>query len=71
MIKIIATLCSLAAPDQCRQVSITNSDWQDGLTMSSCHDVPKIVAWVLQNHPADRLAAWSCTIGEKPPGRDI
>jgi hypothetical protein len=71
MIKIIATLCSLASPNNCHEVTITSSDWQEGLTMSSCHDVPKIVQWVQQNHPADRLAGWKCQIGEMPKGQEI
>ena len=63
MIKIIATLCSLAQPTNCHEQVITTSDYAD-LNMSGCMvGMPAIAKWMNQ-HPAERLAGWKCQIGE-------
>ena len=64
MIKIVATLCSLAAPENCREVQVTSTDYQD-LSMHDCYDVAKLAKWMEENHPADRLAGWKCVLGKK------
>lgn len=64
MIQIIAVLCSLSSGD-CRNVTVTNSDFAD-LSITLCLvGVPQLAEWMKQ-HPADRLAGWKCVIG-KPP----
>lgn len=62
MIKIIAVLCRLAAPADCHEVAVTNSDIQD-LTMTACMvGVPALAEWMKQ-YPAHRLAGWKCSVG--------
>lgn len=64
MIKILATLCSLAAPADCHEVIVTTSDYQD-LTMTACMvGAPALAEWMKQ-HPAERLASWKCQIGSR------
>jgi hypothetical protein len=58
VIKIIAVLCSLSSPANCQEQIIS---------MQSClMGVPQLADW-MQQHPAERLAAWRCVIG-KPDG---
>lgn len=62
MIKIIATLCSLALPGNCREQVVTTSDFAD-ISLASCMmGAPQLADWMKQ-HPADRLAGWRCAIG--------
>jgi hypothetical protein len=62
MIKIIATLCSLAFPAACREQVVTTSDFAD-ISLTSCMmGAPQLADWMKQ-HPADRLAGWRCTAG--------
>ncbi|KRR10166.1 hypothetical protein CQ12_39890 [Bradyrhizobium jicamae] len=64
MIKIIAVLCSLssptncrASPTNCREQVVTTSDFAD-VSMQSClMGAPQLAEWMNQ-HPAERLAAW-------------
>jgi hypothetical protein len=63
MIKIVALLCSLASPADCREVIVTTSHFAD-ISMQSClMGAPQLAEWMKQ-HPAERLAAWRCTIGK-------
>ena len=64
MIKIIATVCSIALPDVCHEVMITSSDFQE-LTMFSCSDVAAIAKWMAENHPSETLSRWKCVIGKR------
>jgi hypothetical protein len=67
MIKIIAVLCSLAVPDQCRELTVTTSDFAE-ISMTSClMGAPQLAEW-MKDHPADRLAGWKCVIGEQRRG---
>jgi len=67
VIKIIAVLCSLAAPADCHEQTVTTSDF-DEVSMHSCMmGMPQLAEWMKQ-HPTERLAAWRCVIG-KPDGR--
>ena len=67
MIKIIAVLCSLSSPVNCHEQIVTTSDFAD-VSMQSClMGAPQLADW-MQEHPAERLAAWRCVIG-KPDGR--
>jgi len=60
---IIAVLCSLAAPANCREQAVTTSDFAD-VSMQSClMGVSQLADWMKQ-HPAERLAAWRCVIGK-------
>ncbi len=69
MIKIIAVLCSLASPANCHEQIVTTSDFAD-VSMQSClMGAPQLAEWMNQ-HPAERLAAWRCVIGQAGrPGR--
>ncbi|QOZ07486.1 hypothetical protein [Bradyrhizobium sp. CCBAU 51765] len=69
MIRIIAVLCSLSSPTDCHEQIVTTSDFAD-VTMQSCLiGAPQLAAW-MEQHPAERLAGWRCTIG-KQGGRGI
>lgn len=62
MIKIIAVICQLAAPDVCRQQVVTTSDYGN-LTMTGCLvGMPALVDWIKQ-FPGYRLDSWRCSIG--------
>ena len=64
MIKIIAVLCSLSSPVNCREQIVTTSDFAD-VSMQSClMGAPQLAEWMKQ-HPAERLAAWRCVIGKQ------
>ncbi len=69
MIKIIAVLCSLSSPANCRELTVTTSDFAD-VSMKSClMRAPQLPEWMKQ-HPAERLAAWRRVIG-KQDGRRV
>ncbi|OKO75998.1 hypothetical protein [Bradyrhizobium sp. AS23.2] len=64
MIKIIAVLCNLSSPANCHDQIVTASDFAD-ISMQSClMGAPQLAGW-MQQHPAERLAAWRCVIGKK------
>jgi hypothetical protein len=64
MIKIIAVLCSLSSPESCHEQMVTSSDFAD-VSMQSCMvGAPQLAEWMKQ-HPAERLAAWRCVIGQQ------
>jgi hypothetical protein len=64
MIKIIAVLCSLSSPTDCHEQIVTTSDFAD-VSMQSCLiGAPQLAEWMNQ-HPAERLAAWRCSIGKQ------
>ena len=64
MIKIISVLCSLASPGNCHEQIVTTSDFAD-VSMQSClMGAPQLAEWMNQ-HPAERLAAWRCVIGQQ------
>jgi hypothetical protein len=64
VIKIIALLCSLSSPANCHEETVTTSDFA-GVSMQSClMGAPQLADW-MKNHPAERLAAWRCMIGER------
>jgi hypothetical protein len=64
VIKIIAVLCSLSAPANCHEQTVTTSDLAD-ISMQSCLvGVPQLAEWMKQ-HPAERLSAWRCVIGRQ------
>ncbi|RXG86290.1 hypothetical protein [Bradyrhizobium zhanjiangense] len=69
MIKIIAVLCSLATPSNCHEQIVTTSDFADVSVQSCLMGAPQLADWMNQ-HPAERLAAWRCVIG-KQGGRGI
>jgi hypothetical protein len=64
MIKIIVVLCSLSSPVSCHEQTVTTSDFAD-VSMQSClMGAPQLAEWMNQ-HPAERLAAWRCAIGKQ------
>lgn len=69
MIKIIAVLCSLASPTNCHEQLVTSSDFAQISVQSCLMGAPQLADWMNQ-HPAERLAAWRCVIGEQG-GRGI
>jgi hypothetical protein len=64
MIKIIAVLCSLSSPANCREQIVTTSDFADVSMQSYLMGAPQLAEWMRQ-HPAERLAAWRCVIGRQ------
>ncbi|QOZ55599.1 hypothetical protein [Bradyrhizobium sp. CCBAU 53338] len=69
MIKIIAVLCSLASPSNCHEQLVTSSDFEQVSVQSCLMGAPQLAEWMNQ-HPAERLAAWRCVIGQQT-GRGI
>jgi hypothetical protein len=64
MIKIIAVLCSLSSPENCHEQIVTTSDFAN-VSMQSClMGAPQLAEW-MKDHPAERLAAWRCVIGQQ------
>jgi hypothetical protein len=64
VIKIIAVLCSLAAPADCHEEAVTTCDFAE-LSMQSCMmGAPQFADW-MKEHPAERLAGWRCEIGKR------
>ena len=64
MIRIIAVLCSLSAPANFHEQTVTTSDVAD-VSMQSClMGAPQLADWMKQ-HPVERLAAWRCVIGRQ------
>lgn len=69
MIKIIAVLCSLSSPTNCHEQIVTSLDFAQVSVQSCLMGAPQLAEWMNQ-HPAERLAAWRCVIG-KQDGRGI
>ncbi|KRQ14545.1 MULTISPECIES: hypothetical protein [Bradyrhizobium] len=69
MIKIVAVLCSLASPSNCHEQLVTSSDFAQVSVQSCLMGAPQLADWMNQ-HPAERLAAWRCVIGQQN-GRGI
>jgi hypothetical protein len=66
VIKVMAVLCSLSSPANCHELPVTTSDFAD-VSMQSClMGAPQLAEWMKQ-HPAERLAAWRCVVGEQAP----
>ncbi|TGN78401.1 hypothetical protein EOW77_0030005 [Bradyrhizobium yuanmingense] len=64
MIKIIAVLCSLASPSNCHEQIVTTSDFAQISVQACLMGAPQLAEWMNQ-HPAERLAAWRCVIGDQ------
>ena len=64
MIKIIAVLCSVSSPTDCHEQIVTTSDFADVSLQSCLMGAPQLAEWMNQ-HPAERLAAWRCVIGNQ------
>ena len=64
MIKIIAVLCSLSTPADCREQIVTTLDFADVSVQSCLMGAPQLAEW-MKEHPAERLAAWRCVIGKR------
>lgn len=65
MIKILATLCSLAT-GQCHDQQVTNSDFQPGLTSKACQVGMPQLAEFMRNWPQYELKGWRCVPAEAP-----
>jgi hypothetical protein len=64
MIQIIAVLCSLSAPADCREQMVTTSDFADISVTSCLMGAPQLAEWMKQ-YPGQRLAGWKCVIGQR------
>jgi hypothetical protein len=64
VIKIIAVLCSLSAPANCHEQTVTSSDFANVSIQSCMMGAPQLAEWMRQ-HAAERLAAWRCVIGQR------
>jgi hypothetical protein len=62
MIKIVATICSLAAPDDCLEQMVTSSSFADISMVACMMGVPQLADW-MKEHPGYRLAKWKCVMG--------
>ncbi len=61
---VIATLCLLSDPTQCRTQEVTNDRLED-VSMQTCMlGQPALAEW-LKSFPQYRLAGWRCQIGER------
>ena len=63
MIRIIATLCALAAPSDCHDQIVATAAATDVASASSCLIGQPQLAAFMRDFPAYRLAAWRCEIG--------
>jgi hypothetical protein len=63
VITIIAVLRSLSSPTNCHEEAVTTSDLADVSMQSGLMGAPRLAEWMKQ-HPAERLVAWRCQIGE-------
>jgi hypothetical protein len=61
VIKTRRALQSLLAVN-CHEQIVTTSDFADISIQSCLMGVPQLADW-MQQHPAERLAAWRCVIG--------
>lgn len=67
MIKIVATLCSLAAPQDCHQEVVLTADLGQ-ISMTACMmGAPQLAEW-MTDHPNERLAKWRCEFGRRAQG---
>lgn len=65
MFKVVATICSLAAPDHCRDVTVTTSQFSD-VTMKSCSiGMVQLSEWMMKEHPNDSFQGWKCVEEDK------
>jgi hypothetical protein len=69
LIKIIATLCSLAAPSDCHDETVASIALASGsMLQSSCLvGMPELASW-MSNYPDYRLKEWKCVVAEKREG---
>jgi hypothetical protein len=67
VIKIIAVLCSLSSPANCREQIVTTSDFADVSVQSCLMGAPQLAEWMKQ-HPAERLAAWRASLANRMAG---
>jgi hypothetical protein len=64
MIKLFATLCSLAT-GVCHEQSVTNTNFDERLTGTLCPvAIPQLAEW-MQQFPQYRFAGWRCQMGER------
>jgi hypothetical protein len=64
MIAIIAVLCSLSSPGNCREQTVAASGSAD-VSMHYClMGAPQLADWMNQ-HLTERLAAWRCVFGKR------
>jgi hypothetical protein len=67
MIQIIAVLCSLSSPTDCREQTVTTSDFAD-ISVTSCLMGAPQLAEFMKQYPGQRLAGWKCVIGQRARG---
>lgn len=65
MIKLFATICLLAAPADCHDVLVANSDVNPGLNVMSCQAGMAGLADWMKDYPEYRFARWRCWIGQR------
>lgn len=66
MIKIVATLCSLAAPQDCYEHTVLAAEIGT-VSMMDCMTGRALAEW-MKGYPDERLAGWRCFIGDKARG---
>jgi hypothetical protein len=64
VIKVIAVLCSLTSPVNCHEQTVATSDFAEVSIQSCLMGAQQLANWMKQ-HPAERLAAWRCVIGQQ------
>jgi hypothetical protein len=64
MVKILATICSVAT-GQCHEEAITNSQVEIIGIAGCAVGIPAVADWLTRNRPGFSLHAWRCEIGAR------
>lgn len=65
-VKIIVTLCALAAPHACHDVTVSKSGWDPHLNGKACLVGQPQLAQFMADYPQYRLAGWRCEPEDVP-----
>lgn len=64
MIEIIAVICSLASPSDCREEVVASSRFAQEVSLQQCMLGEIEIANWMKERPGYRLANWKCTVGK-------